>query len=579
MHLRQLMITRKLEELRGKLSEEQTKLEDLMQRRTALDAEESELTELVNDVTAESSEEEKTVVDEKTNAWKEADETLSKEEQENAQKREELQNQISELETELQELNERAKGDPNATPEKKPENAPEHKNERNDRTMNKFIRKMFESAQERSAFFAREDVKGFVARVRELKGQNRSITGAELTIPDIMLPLIRQRAEEASKLLKHVSVRNVNGTSRANILGVIPEAVWTEACATLNELAFGYSNVEMDGFKVGGFIPVCNAILEDSDENLAAEVMNMIGMAIGLALDKAILYGTGVKMPLGIVTRINQTSKPSDYPETAYPWVDLHTTNRKTIESGTTGLTLFQSIVADFSAAKSKYASGAKFWAMNETTWNALQVAAMSINAAGAIVSGQGMTMPVIGGAIELLDFMPDGEIVGGYGELYVLAERSGIKMAVSADYKFVEDQTVFKGTARYDGKPAIPEGFVIIAIGDVSDAMSFAEDKANTEGAELTSLTLGTSTLTPAFDPKVTNYTLSVANATSTLKFSSVAKNAKKGAVVAQANGETAVAQGENASLEVGANTLTATVVYGTTTKKYTVVVTRAGT
>ena len=47
---------------------------------------------------------------------------------------------------------------------------------------------------------------------------------------------------------------------------------------------------------------------------------------------------------------------------------------------------------------------------------------------------------------------------------------------------KFLEDQTVFKGTARYDGQPVIAEGFVAVGIGGVTPtaAMTFAPDTAN---------------------------------------------------------------------------------------------------
>lgn len=101
---------------------------------------------------------------------------------------------------------------------------------------------------------------------------------------------------------------------------------------------------------------------------------------------------------------------------------------------------------------------------MNDTTYSALQVEAMSVNAAGAIVTGQAMTMPVAGGDIVLVsdDVMQDNTIIAGYFDLYLLAERAGAEFARSDDYRFVEDQVVFKGTARYDGAPAIAEAFVV---------------------------------------------------------------------------------------------------------------------
>jgi len=97
-------------------------------------------------------------------------------------------------------------------------------------------------------------------------------------------------------------------------------------------------------------------------------------------------------------------------------------------------------------------------------------------------VTGMQQAMPVVGGAVELLDFIPDNNIIGGYGQRYLLAERAGTTLAQSEHVRFLQDQTVFKGTARYDGTPAIAESFVLIGIGGTTPATSvtFAEDKAN---------------------------------------------------------------------------------------------------
>ena len=90
--------------------------------------------------------------------------------------------------------------------------------------------------------------------------------------------------------------------------------------------------------------------------------------------------------------------------------------------------------------------------------------------------------MPVVGGIIEVLDFVPNYVIVGGYFDLYLLAERSGQKFAQSEHVRFLNDQTVFKGTARYDGQAAIAEAFVAIGVNGATpdDTMSFAGDTAN---------------------------------------------------------------------------------------------------
>lgn len=343
------------------------------------------------------------------------------------------------------------------------------------------------NAQERDAFFAREDVKTYLGEIRSaLRHEKREITNVALTIPEVFLGLIRENVTEYSKLYKHVAVRRIAGDGRVLIMGTVPEAIWTDCCANLNELTIGFSDLEMACWKVGGYFAICNANAEDSDIDLASEVLNALGQAIGLALDKAILYGrnaaTTQKMPQGIVSRLVQTEEPTGYPATARAWVDLHTTNIKTIANTYQGEALFQQLALASGAAKGRYSRGEKVWIMNETTYTALVAAAMSIDASGAIVSGVNGVMPVIGGVIEVLSFIPDNVVIGGYFDLYVLAERAGSRFASSEHVRFLQDQTVYKGVARYDGAPAIAGAFVAIGIGGVTPnaTMAFATDTAN---------------------------------------------------------------------------------------------------
>ena len=90
-----------------------------------------------------------------------------------------------------------------------------------------------------------------------------------------------------------------------------------QMCANLNELDLMFNDVEVDGYMVGGFFAICRAKISDSDIDLATEIISALGQSIGYALDKAILYGKGIKMPLGVVTRLAQKTQPEDYPRTA----------------------------------------------------------------------------------------------------------------------------------------------------------------------------------------------------------------------------------------------------------------------
>ena len=66
-----------------------------------------------------------------------------------------------------------------------------------------------------------------------------------------MLPLIRTKVEETSKLVGRVNLATVSGKARTRIIGTIPEAIWTEMVGTLNELDLKFYDDEVDGYKVG----------------------------------------------------------------------------------------------------------------------------------------------------------------------------------------------------------------------------------------------------------------------------------------------------------------------------------------
>lgn len=413
-----------------------------------------------------------------------------------------LERQIEDLEKELEKEE--------AAQDTDPENKPEERERKPVMvTRSKIFAAM--NLEQRAAMFERDDVKAWLGEIRAHIAEKRELTNVGLTIPEVFLGLLRENIENYSKLIKYVSLKSISGTGREIISGGVAEAIWTECCANLNEMSIGFNDIEVDCFKVGGYFKVCNATLEDSDIDLAGEILTAIGQGIGYALDKAILYGRNTagnsKMPLGVVSRLAQTSQPSGYPATARPWVDYHSTHILTIANSVTGVSLFQTILLDSGVISDKYSREDIVWLMNKITKNYLTSQAMSVNASGAIVSGFENTMPVIGGAAETLDFIPNYVIIAGHFDNYLLAERAGKKFAQSEHAFFLQDQTAFKGTARYDGQPVIAEAFAVIGVnGTTPDAdMDFAADNANTPDAVILNKAAATVQASKSIDLKAT--------------------------------------------------------------------------
>lgn len=333
----------------------------------------------------------------------------------------------------------------------------------------------------------REDSKEFLGAVRQAISEKRAISNVGVLIPDVYLDLVRTEVARNSRLLPYVRLVNVSGDAKQPITGSIQEAVWTECCAALNAVDLGFNQIMAECHKVGAYIAVCNATLEDSDIALAMEIVSALGTSIAKAIDKAILFGTGVNMPLGIVTRLAQTSQPADWGAMAPAWTDLHTSNVQKINiDSTTGAAFFTSLIEKLAIAKPKDQTNADglVWVMNRKTHLHIMAKALAFDSSAALVASTTL-MPIIGGTVVEFedDQIADNEIIGGFFGNYLMAERAGIRVASSDIPLFLQEQTVFKASARYDGKPVFGEAFVIVnfANTDPTTSKTFPEDYANT--------------------------------------------------------------------------------------------------
>ena len=98
------------------------------------------------------------------------------------------------------------------------------------------------------------------------------------------------------------------------------------------------------------------------------------------------------------------------------------------------------------------------------------------------LVPGLKDEMPVVGGKIIELGFMPDNNIAFGYLDDYLLVERGAVEFGRSDEAFWTADKIGFKGTGRFDGQPSIAEAFGIMTITATAPTTSldFPQDSAN---------------------------------------------------------------------------------------------------
>lgn len=339
---------------------------------------------------------------------------------------------------------------------------------------------------ERDALIAKDTTRDFLQRFRALREQQNSVTGAELGIPTEFMQILRDLTYQNSKLWPYVHSESIRGHSRQNIAGTGAEAVWTEMLANINEISLDFTQLEMDGYMLAGYMAISNAaIQDDADLQLLTSILNAMGEANARALDKAIVYGTGKKMPVGFVTRLAAATAPTWWGNDQGDFTDLHTSHILKLDIDTTsGAAFFGTLIEALGVADPKYSDGRVFWVMNRKTHIRLMSKALAFNAAAAITAGISNTFPIVGGDIVELEFMADNDIAGGFGSLMRMAEREGLSIASSDIPFFLRNMTVYRSIGRYDGKPARGEAFVMVNFHNTAPttSISFAPDYANSQ-------------------------------------------------------------------------------------------------
>ena len=421
MALKQLMLTKKIEQRKAALNE-------LLEKENELQTRSAELEKAIEE--AQTDEEVLTVEQEV--------EKLEAEQKELSEKKSKLEGEIAELEGELEQLN--SKGPKN--------------HERGKETMPKHQKRV--NQQE---YFTRE-VEEFYNELRsrlKMRANGQVLppgeAGAELIIPDIVVNRIRERIGDYTTLYPLVDKITAGGRVKLILDVDTGEATWLDQRGALPESDdSALTAVEFDGFKVGRVVYIDNSLLEDSIINLDDYLTKRIARSIAKALDKAILLGEGAtqKQPEGIIPKLpveNQVTAAPKYEE-LIPLLGL-------IDTGEDATGEIVAIVH------------------RQTYYAKLATLSLHVNAEGKdVVMLPNLSQPnFLGLRVVFNNYMPKDKILFGVLDKYTLVERDSTRVDMSGHYKFREDQTAIRGLGRYDGKPVMPEAFVLVTLQDEAPA------------------------------------------------------------------------------------------------------------
>lgn len=409
------------------------------------------------------------------------------------------------------------------------------------------------------------------------KDPQQAVTNLDVTMPETVVDAVFDELQTSHPLLSHIQFTNTRGAIRMmmNTNGY-QRAAWGQLCAEIvQELTSGFKEVDTGLLKLSSFIPVCKAMLDLGPEWLDTFVRQVLYEAFANGLEYGIVAGNGNGEPIGMNRQVgdNVTVVGGVYPEKSpIAITDLSPT--------TVGNVL--ALLAVDPNGKARVVQDV-ILVVNPVDYFQRIMPATTVMTPNGTYVNDVLPYPM---TVIQSPSVDQGKAVIGIGYKYFAAlgtARDG-RIEYSDHYHFLEDERVYLIKGYATGFPMDNNAFFVLDITGIRPAVWKVEQvtaPAASTNADLADLRIGGLSLSPAFSAATTSgYTADTINATNTV----TAIPADAGATIEITNEGTSeeaatVINGRAVTWEAGANTLTVkvTAADGSTTKSYTVTVTKS--
>ena len=408
------------------------------------------------------------------------------------------------------------------------------------------------------------------------KDPRQALANLDVGLPETVLTAVFDELQTSHPLLSRISFTYTGAAIKMlmNTNGYQTGA-WGKLCDEIvQELTSGFKEVDTGLFKLSAFMPVCKAMLELGPEWLDSYVRQVLYEAYSNGLEFGFVAGTGNDQPIGMTRQVGDDVQVSGgvYPEKTKIAVN-------DLTPATLGNLL--SLIAVDPNGKPRNVRDLILIVSPQDYFQKVMPATTQMTPNGTYQNDV-LPYPI---SIIQSPAVKNGEAVLGMGYKYFAAAGSSTSgnIEYSDHYHFLEDERVYLIKGYANGFPMDNNAFLhldISGLRPLTYRVTVVDEPTPSNDATLSALSLGSVSLSPAFDSETTTYTASTTNATNTV----TATPANAGAKVVITNKGTAgdaveIPNGTAATWQAGTNTLTITVTAedGTTTKAYTVTVTKS--
>lgn len=276
--------------------------------------------------------------------------------------------------------------------------------------------------------------------------------GVETLVPATVFDRVFEDLRQNHPLLSEIDFVNTTGVTEWITRNDDVEAAWwgTLTAAITKKLEMAFKKEKTELFKLSAYVPVAKAMLDLGPVWLDRFVREILFESLAIALELAIVAGTGKEQPIGMLKNLSGAVVEGVYPDkTATALNDL-----KPVSLGT-------SIMAPLTKGGKRAVPSVLILVNPLDYWAKIFPNTTMLSAAGTYVYG---VLPIPAKIIQSVA-VPQNKLIAGMAKDYFMGVGSTQKIEHSDHYKFLEDERTYIAKQYANGKPMDNESFLVFDI------------------------------------------------------------------------------------------------------------------
>lgn len=276
--------------------------------------------------------------------------------------------------------------------------------------------------------------------------------GTEKLMPSTIFDRVFEDLEQNHPLLSEIDFQNTTATTEWITRNSECEAAWWGALTDTitKKLQASFKKEKTDLFKLSAYVPVAKAMLDLGPQWLDKFVRTILAESLAIALELAIVAGTGKGQPIGMMKDLDGAVVEGVYPDKA-------ATKLNDLKPVSLGKNVMSPLTKE-----GKRSVPSVLMLVNPTDyWEKIFPNTTMLSAAGTYVYG---VLPIPAKIVQSVA-VTKGKMIAGMAKDYFMGVGSTQKIEFSDHYKFLEDERTYIAKQYANGKPIDNKSFLVFDI------------------------------------------------------------------------------------------------------------------